>query len=84
LCIGQKQKWFLLRLLTEDGMVKLDRVSHPEFDDWCWVDYWAPIGDVVYFKRSVYRNALCELSYLGLPAGQRRLPEKYRIPCRIN
>ncbi len=81
-CIGQKQKWFLMKLLVHDSEVRLDRVDHPEFDAWRWVDYWDPIGDVVYFKRSVYRNALCELSHLGLPPGQRRLPDKYRLPCR--
>ncbi len=82
LCIGQKQKWFLLRLVSHDSEVRLNSVDHPEFDAWRWVDYWDPIGDVVYFKRSVYRNALCELSHLGLPKGRRRLPDKYRLSCR--
>ncbi len=78
-CIGQKQKWFLLKLLTDENNVRPEAVQTPEFDSWRWVDYWDPIGEVVFFKRSVYRNALCELSRHGLPPHQRRMPDQYRI-----
>ena len=60
-CIGQKQKWFLLGLQTEEGRVDLENTLQPEFDDWCWVNYWDPVNQVVDFKRSVYRKALIEL-----------------------
>ena len=60
-CIGQKQKWFLLGLQTEEGRVDLENTLQPEFDDWCWVNYWYPVNQVVDFKRSVYRKALTEL-----------------------
>lgn len=59
---GQKQKWFLLRMLAEDALVQMDRSAKPEFDDWCWVSYWYPVGQVVDFKRDVYRLALKELA----------------------
>lgn len=59
-CIGQKQKWFLLELLSDESAVKLDASSHPEFDGWRWVSYWFPLKQVIYFKRSVYRQALQE------------------------
>lgn len=62
LCVGQKQKWFLLRLLSEDSKVSLDNGGRAEFDDWRWVSYWYPLGKVVSFKRDVYRRALKELS----------------------
>lgn len=62
LCIGQKQKWFLLRLLAEDSAVRLDATDKPEFDHWQWVSYWYPLSQVVYFKREVYRRALRELA----------------------
>ena len=39
LCIGQKQRWFLLRLVAEEAHVDLNRFEKPEFDDWRWVDY---------------------------------------------
>jgi putative (di)nucleoside polyphosphate hydrolase len=61
-CIGQKQKWFLLRMLAEDHQVRLDLNEKPEFDHWQWVSYWYPLGQVVPFKREVYRRALKELS----------------------
>ena len=66
-CIGQKQVWFMLRLLCEDQEVCLDRTTSPEFDHWRWVDYWHPVNEVVAFKRSVYRKALKELAPLLFP-----------------
>lgn len=61
LCIGQKQKWFLLGLEGADNRVELSRSGTPEFDDWRWVSYWYPINQVIEFKRDVYRKALKEL-----------------------
>ncbi len=62
LCIGQKQKWFLLGLEADDARVALDRSDEPEFDRWEWVNYWHPADRVVDFKRAVYRRALRELA----------------------
>ena len=59
---GQKQKWFLLRLLADDRSIRLAACDHPEFDAWRWVSYWYPIGQVIDFKRDVYRRALGELA----------------------
>ena len=68
-CIGQKQRWFLLRLTGPEDVVQLDLSESPEFDDWRWVDYWRPARDVVFFKRHVYRKALRELAPLLFPDG---------------
>ena len=62
LCIGQKQKWFLLRLTGDESRVRMDLTGKPEFDGWRWVSYWYPLGQVVTFKREVYRRALKELA----------------------
>ena len=59
---GQKQKWFLLRLLADDTHVSMDCSGEPEFDDWRWVSYWYPVGKVIAFKRDVYRRALKQLA----------------------
>lgn len=61
-CIGQKQKWFLLHMLAQDDAVRLDGTGKPEFDHWQWVSYWYPLNQVVSFKREVYRKALKELA----------------------
>ncbi|MEY2700419.1 MAG: hypothetical protein RIQ52_1174 [Pseudomonadota bacterium] len=61
-CIGQKQIWYILRLTGSESAIDLRLTDHPEFDAWCWVDYWHPVQDVVYFKREVYRQALRELA----------------------
>jgi putative (di)nucleoside polyphosphate hydrolase len=70
LCIGQKQRWFLLRLRREDAAFDFGRTSEPEFDQSRWVPYWEPVRDVIYFKRSVYARALTELAALAFPRGK--------------
>lgn len=62
-CIGQKQKWFLLKLVGKEENVRLNALALPEFDNWRWVNYWYPLNQVVSFKREVYRKALTELSH---------------------
>lgn len=67
-CIGQKQVWFLLRLVGDEGAVRLDGNDRPEFDLWRWVDFWYPLRHVVHFKRRVYARALTQLAPLaGVP-----------------
>jgi putative (di)nucleoside polyphosphate hydrolase len=58
---GQKQIWYLLRLVGRDCDVKLRASTHPEFDAWRWHEYWIPLESVIEFKRDVYRQALNEL-----------------------
>lgn len=60
--VGQKQRWFLLRLTSDDDAVRLDCADEPEFDHWRWVSYWYPVGEVIDFKRDVYRRGLKELA----------------------
>lgn len=67
LCIGQKQRWFLLRLLADPSHVRFDATGDPEFNRCRWVDYWRPVKDVIYFKRHVYVQALTELGSLAFP-----------------
>jgi putative (di)nucleoside polyphosphate hydrolase len=69
LCIGQKQRWFLLRVLCEEAAFCLTTTDTPEFDSWRWVRYWQPLREVVYFKRRVYAQALEELAPLLFPDG---------------
>ena len=71
LCKGQKQKWFLLKLVADDSAINLTPDNEPqEFDDWRWVSYWYPLNQVIDFKREVYRQALLEL----LPSAHQVLP----------
>ena len=64
LCIGQKQVWYLLKLLANESHVKLDTSSSPEFDLWRWIDFWEPVKEVIEFKRPVYKKALMEFEPL--------------------
>lgn len=61
LCIGQKQKWFLLKLVGDENKIRFDCGSKPEFDHWRWVNYWYPLRSVIDFKREVYHQALSAL-----------------------
>lgn len=60
-CIGQKQRWFLLKMHCDPASIRFDRGSKAEFDDIRWIDYWDAADQVVSFKRNVYRRALEEL-----------------------
>lgn len=74
-CIGQKQKWFLLSLNGDkQNHIEFNRRGHPEFDDWRWVSYWYPVRQVVAFKRDVDRRILTEFSptaLFGLQSGDK-------------
>jgi putative (di)nucleoside polyphosphate hydrolase len=59
---GQKQIWFLLRMVGRDCDICLRATDHPEFDAWRWNEYWVPLDCVIEFKRDVYQMALTELS----------------------
>jgi len=66
LCIGQKQKWFLLKLVNEHAKFDLTHTESPEFDSWAWVSYWYPLTQVVSFKRRVYSLAMKEFARIVL------------------
>ena len=82
LCIGQKQRWFLLRLKSSEERLRMDLSDSPEFDRWRWVAYWRPVNEVIYFKRRVYAQALHELGPVlfpdGVPARPRWWPKRWR------
>ncbi len=89
-CIGQKQKWFLLTISGDEKSVDLNASGHPEFDDWRWVSYWYPIRNVVAFKREVYRRILKEFSnqamnaHRNTGAGHKKNRQKHRQKSRSN
>jgi len=70
-CIGQKQRWFLLRLSDPEADFDLRRTAEPEFDQWRWAPWWEPVREVIYFKRPVYAKALTELAPIAFADGVR-------------
>ena len=81
-CLGQKQVWFLLRLTVDETAFDLRAADKPEFDTWCWVDFWYPASHVVSFKRSVYRRALEHLAPLAEQRLSRQIVDKQAAPMR--
>jgi len=86
---GQKQIWFLLRMVGRDCDVRLRASGHPEFDAWRWHDYWVPLEAVIDFKRDVYarRCANCTATCsrpraAGGARGARRASRHRRINRR--
>ncbi|MDQ8023184.1 MAG: RNA pyrophosphohydrolase [Moraxellaceae bacterium] len=81
---GQKQIWFLLRLVGRDCDVCLRASGHPEFDAWRWADYWIPLEGVIEFKREVYRNALNELSAIIFGHNPTARPVSYTVEAHTD
>jgi putative (di)nucleoside polyphosphate hydrolase len=81
---GQKQIWYLLRLIGRDCDVCLRATDHPEFDAWRWSTYWDPVEAVVEFKREVYRLALEELEKYLPPVRPPRTRHPYLHPARLH
>jgi putative (di)nucleoside polyphosphate hydrolase len=75
ICIGQKQRWFLLRFRSSEDRFRFDSTAEPEFERWRWVPYWTPVQEVIYFKRRVYARALHELGALAFPRGLPPYPD---------
>ena len=79
---GQKQIWYLLRLVGRDCDVHLRASEKPEFDAWRWNDYWVPleVGDRVQARRlstGVERARQVSASpSAGTPRQRRRRPLK--------
>ena len=76
-CIGQKQRWFLLRLAVPESGLEFNfrGTDEPEFDGWRWSNYWEPVREVIYFKRPVYLRMLTELAPKAFPHGAPALPD---------
>ncbi|MGD9842372.1 MAG: RNA pyrophosphohydrolase [Steroidobacteraceae bacterium] len=75
-CIGQKQRWFMLRFIGTEDRFRFDTtMEQPEFDRWRWAEYWSPVREVIFFKRSVYTRALEELGNHAFEEGPPPLPE---------
>ena len=69
-CIGQKQRWALLRFRGSDDRIRFDATDEPpEFEQFRWADYWDPVREIVYFKREVYKAALHELARFAFSEG---------------
>ncbi|HLS50505.1 MAG TPA: RNA pyrophosphohydrolase [Burkholderiaceae bacterium] len=81
---GQKQIWFLLRLVGQDSDVSLRATRHPEFDAWRWSKYWVPLDAVIEFKRDVYIQALNELSEFLFRQPQTRARRTGKRPSTID
>lgn len=72
---GQKQIWFLLRMVGRDSDVSLRTTDQPEFDAWRWSDYWISLESVIEFKRGVYESALTELARTLFPTPELQEPQ---------
>lgn len=84
ICIGQKQVWFLLRMVGQEADVRLDATETPEFDIWRWVDFWYPTTNVVSFKRHVYEQALRQLAPFAALTGTMATLEQFLASVESN
>ncbi|MBE8189589.1 MAG: RNA pyrophosphohydrolase [Candidatus Thioglobus sp.] len=80
-CIGQKQVWFLLKLIADESCIRLDSHSEIEFDDWIWTDFWSPIETIIGFKKTIYEDMLKALAPV-LFDNQHQVPKCYNRPLK--
>jgi len=66
--LGQRQKWIALRFLGEDGDIRLDAHTEPEFNRWQWVRLVDLLDYVVYFKRPIYERVMKEFAQHAVQA----------------
>ena len=69
--IGQQQRWFLLRLRSDDSQIDVNFSEEPEFSEWRWAQASEAIAEIVYFKRALYRDVIEEFSSVVDFAGRR-------------
>ena len=82
-CIGQKQVWYLLKLVSRDTDISLNLHNKVEFDDWKWVDYWNPVDEVINFKKEVYEDMLKTLAPI-LFENEHRVPSKLSRSLQVS
>ena len=82
-CIGQKQVWYLLKLVSNDSDISLSLHNKVEFDDWKWVDYWNPVDEVINFKKEVYEDMLKALAPI-LFENEHSIPSKLSRPLQFS
>jgi len=58
--IGQRQKWFLLKLKGRSSNISLASSSEQEFDSWKWIAPDLSIKQVIGFKQDVYEKVISE------------------------
>lgn len=62
LYLGQRQKWFLMRLDTIHDTTNI-KVPNPEFSSYKWVDVNELLPMIVDFKRDMYRKTINEFAW---------------------
>lgn len=56
--VGQEQTWMAMRFNGEDSDINLDADSHPEFNQWQWIDLNKTMELIVPFKRDLYTKVI--------------------------
>jgi len=64
---GQRQRWFALRFLGEDGDINIFADPHPEFVAWRWADLSELPQLAVEFKRPVYAILAQDFQRYAIP-----------------
>ena len=59
--LGQRQKWFLMRFVGDDGEINV-ATEHPEFSAWRWIAPERLVELIVSFKRQLYLDVLEEFA----------------------
>jgi len=64
---GQEQRWFAMRLVAGDDVIRLDVHHHREFDEWRWEDLHKLPDIITSFKRSLYEAVVAAFTQYATP-----------------
>ena len=59
---GQRQKWFAMQFMGDEGEINPARVQHPEFSTWRWANFDDLPRLAVPFKRRIYEVIVLEFA----------------------
>ena len=64
--IGQRQRWYCVRLTGSEADIDLEAHKHPEFSDWKWIDAEQLPALIIPFKKPIYEAVVAAFSdYTG-------------------
>ncbi|RIV89521.1 RNA pyrophosphohydrolase [Aurantiacibacter xanthus] len=64
--VGQRQRWYCVRLTGSEADIDLEAHSHPEFSDWKWIEAEQLPAMIIPFKKPIYEKVVAAFSdYTG-------------------
>ncbi|WP_137679398.1 RNA pyrophosphohydrolase [Aurantiacibacter suaedae] len=60
--VGQRQRWYCVRLTGSEADIDLEAHEHPEFSDWRWIEAEQLPALIIPFKKPIYEAVVAAFS----------------------